>query len=303
MVSGVYSQACFPQDALTENSLDICSKSGNKAHFTEVVNPSFIDDFQLLLQKIVSFWKEQKISESYMIIGQDQLQKNEKAFTFQAVPYQKASTWIGRFWQQFLVLWRFTFGGFHLTSGRVRDLTHIYHDGLNHTIAQTATSVEAISNCAFCRKETIDSQLVLDGNKVQVLYNYAPLGFGGEKLHFLVIPKEHRPTFEHLTQEEHREAFAISKFVVERLQAHFQTQGESLQKLYIYHKTGAEAGQSVRHWHLHLVLTQHAAQDFWGRLTVLRNMILGAIFSFRLSSAKLAEQKKKYTQILSNESL
>ena len=42
------------------------------------------------------------------------------------------------------------------------------------------------------------------------------------------------------------------------------------------HKTGIDAGQSVKHWHLHVIFSTNTAQNFWGRITVIRNILFGS---------------------------
>ena len=44
---------------------------------------------------------------------------------------------------------------------------------------------------------------------------------------------------------------------------------------YIFNKNGREAGQSIPHWHEHVVFTATRTQEWLGKLTVLKNMLLG----------------------------
>ena len=291
IVQGDYCKICDPIRGLTAKSVNLCPKNIHHIHFTDTAEKNFVGEMYQMLQKMVVLWKKQDISESFMVLGQDELQRSDKIFSFQAVPYYKTSSCIGKFWQQLVVLWRFTFGGI---SQHVHDLCNTYGNLLDQEVLAT-TKVDDVSKCAFCNQDVIHSQLVLKKKHVQVLYNYAPIGLGGEKLHFLVVPRVHRSSFTSLTPEEHQEAFKLSKLVVEQLQVHFEKIGRPLQKLYVYHKTGADAGQTVPHWHMHIVLIQNVAQDWLGRLTVLRNILCGPS---KLSEAKLSEQRIKYFHIL-----
>lgn len=280
------------QDALLKNSVELCS---SKTYFTDAVEEGFVSEMFAVLKKMVSLWKEQNIAESYMLLAQDKLDEATTRFSFQAVPYPASTSLLGRVWGQLVVLWRFIFGGI---SQDPHELNATYGNLLSQEVQEASAKTDHAAKCAFCSPEVIKSQVVKEGDKVRVLYNYAPIGLGGEKLHFLIVPKEHRHDYTALTPEEHQEAFALSKFVVERLQAHFEKEGQPLRKLYAYHKTGADAGQSVPHWHMHLVLTQNAAQDWLGRLTVLRNILLGGIFSFKISPTELEEKRLKFSHIL-----
>ena len=283
VVEGDLCDVCVPYDGLTENAVEIASKD-------EEGTPECTNEIYDTLQKIVHLWKREKISESYMALQVD----NEP---LQLIPYTKTESWFGRAWQQLQVLWRFTFGGWKLTPDRVKVLKETYAD-LDSLGAKTAEKVEQHAHCAFCQKKVIDSQLVLDGKRVQVLYNYAPIGLGGERLHFLIVSKRHCPTFHQLTKEEYQEAMELAQFVRERIQSHFKEEGKPIQKAYAYHKTGADAGQSVPHWHMHLVMTQNGAQEWLGKLTVLRNILIG---SFKLSADALEHQRRKYTALLAGE--
>lgn len=265
----------FPKDGLTYSAVNV------RGHGFENYDT---------LQKLVQLWNERGIAKSYMALQVD----NEP---LQMVPYTKTESWFGRAWQQLQVLWRFTFGGWKLTPDRVKTLKETYSD-LDFLGAQTTAKVEQHANCAFCQSKVIDSQLVLDGKRMQVLYNYAPIGLGGERLHFLIVAKRHCPAFHQLTKEEYQEAMELSQFVQERLQGYFKEEGKPIQKVYAYHKTGADAGQSVPHWHMHLVMTQNGAQECLGKLTVLRNILIG---SFKLSAEALGNQKRKYTTLLAGE--
>lgn len=285
----------YSSDALLPYSVDIGPKK-QTAHLSDL-SQKFISELQQNLQALVDLWKTQGVSDSYMLLGVDKLQESEP-FHFQAVPYESKNWVVLKVWQQFLVLWRFTFGGLGLSADRISLLDSVYTD-FGDVGAQIAAKVGDATDCAFCDNEVIDSQIVFKGRSFNILYNYAPIGLGKEKLHFLIVSKEHRPDFEMLTEEEHTEAFELSQMVTTRLQEHFTE--NSLSKLYIYHKTGDEAGQSVKHWHMHLVFTQNIKQDIWGRLTVLRNILFGAIFSFRLSKEALAKQQEKYSAILNRE--
>ena len=195
------------------------------------------------------------------------------------------------------MLWRFIFGGLKLTPHQIQNRATLYQD-LKAKAIKVNSLFTPPKNCAFCKDSVIHEQEVLKGRKVRAFYNCAPI-VPGEKLHFLLLPIRHAKTFTSLTKEEHREIFTLARTIVRRLQSYFKKKGAPLGKAYIYHKTGSEAGQSINHFHVHLVLTQNEIQDtYWGYLIVLRNILLKWLIPFRLSDEELAEKKAKYTHIL-----
>ena len=53
-------------------------------------------------------------------------------------------------------------------------------------------------------------------------------------------------------------------------------QTRKAEDIYLFHKTGIDAGQTVPHWHMHLIVTANKTQGFFGKLTVLKNMLFGS---------------------------
>jgi diadenosine tetraphosphate (Ap4A) HIT family hydrolase len=224
------------------------------------------------LQKTVAIWKENNIADQYMIYGKQE--SGSKAFSWEAVPYQKTSNIFARFWQQLQVLWRITFGGMTTSDAQkqqqVNEYTNLFENYVP-TVTESAEKVmEVSSRCPFCKEDVIDKQLVIEGRKVNVLFNYAPIGFGGEKLHFLVVPKDHKKNFGEVSEEEYVEASQVSQELIQ-----FFNRTRSVEDVYMFHKTGADAGQTVPHWHQHIILTTSKTQDVFGKLTVLKNMLFG----------------------------
>lgn len=109
--------------------------------------------------------------------------------------------------------------------------------------------------------------MVFEGKKINVLYNYAPLVGGKEKLHFLIVPKQHRPKFSDLTEAEYLEAMVIAQ----KLISFYKDKG--YHTAYLFDKSGREAGQTVPHWHEHLVFP--STQAFLVMLSVLKNILIG----------------------------
>ena len=58
--------------------------------------------------------------------------------------------------------------------------------------------------------------------------------------------------------------------LAQKLIDHFQ--GEEVHML---HKSGIDAGQTVPHWHLHLIITEGKADSRFGKLKMLKGMVMG----------------------------
>lgn len=223
-----------------------------------------------LLQKIARVWKESGVADQYLIYGKQRV--GLESFTWEIIPYSKSNHTLGRFWQQFLVLWNITFGRSPLSTTHRQQQLSRYRELFKEYGVRPLELQKAVGGGdAFCQDEIIQKQQVFEGRSVRVLYNYAPIGFGGERLHFLVLPKAHKEKFTNLSLEEYEEASILSQ----KLICHFSA-SRSIQEVYLFHKTGVDAGQTVPHWHLHVVLTTSKTQDIFGKLTVLKNMVVGS---------------------------
>ena len=226
-------------------------------------------DSYLFMQRIAQTWKSSNFTDQYLIYSKI----DSNLFNWEMVPYQKCRTCIGRAVQQLQVLWRTVFGGIKVSEESSKNQVKRYKVLLNESPETTGPSgILSRSNDSFCKDDTIERQWVVTGKKVNVLFNYAPIGFGGERLHFLVVPKEHRETFTDVTQEEYCESLELTTKLVD----HITETRKSVKNVYLLNKTGVDAGQTVKHWHLHVIFSTNTAQDFWGKITVIKNILLGS---------------------------
>lgn len=275
----------IPEKPLAHQSLQITT-SPHKRY--EEWNKQVRSDTYTSLQKIVSVWNASGIAEQYLVYGKQE--SDQPSFSWEAIPYSKTDNTIGRLWQQFLVLWRITFGGgsdSETTKQKQRDEYKRSFQEYSSSPPQIAQITDQVTsgNDAFCQSDVIEKQQVLEGRTTRVLYNYAPIGFGGERLHFLLVPKAHKPKFSDLSREEYLEATEFAQ----KIMTHFSHSRE-IQSVYLFHKTGAEAGQTVPHWHMHMILTSNKAQNVFGKMTVLKNMLFG---SSPMNDHELKERVKK----------
>ncbi|GAB5412130.1 MAG: hypothetical protein ChlgKO_12440 [Chlamydiales bacterium] len=239
-----------PEKAISKYSLSVVVPE--KKQFTDWSEEDHCDSYKTQ-QKIVRYWKQQQFADQFLIYGK--VSKNED-FRWEVVPQFDCNYLITRFTQQCKTLWGATFP---VKSNGVYDV---------EWSGEEEDEYELFASDPFCDREVIEKQWVYKGELINVLYNYRPIGFGDEKLHFLVLPKNHRPTFYQLSEEEYQE----SLIVVQKLLQHF-SQTRSIYEAHLFHKSGKDAGQTVPHWHLHVVLTTSDWHTCLGKFSVLRNML------------------------------
>ncbi len=256
------------------------------------------------LQKIAACWKTAGTSEGYttdqfMVYGRQHYSGSlAESFKWEIVPYYKSALGkLGRFIQQIMTLVRIVFGGTVASESSLQRTQSFYQANLpknlvGSEISKTVQGVfkDEIGNDPFCNPDRIAKQRVLEGERVNVLYNYAPIGFGGERLHFLITPKAHKEGFTELSLEEYEEAVTLSKLLMD-----FYESSRKVHDVHLFHKTGVDAGQTVPHWHMHMIFTLSETQAFMGKLTVLKNMLFG---SSPMNEKALSDRIAKLTEEL-----
>ena len=228
-------------------------------------NPLYHAETRKLINKIASVWEKSDVA-GYLIYG-----KNNPDLTFHwdVVPFPSAgSRWV----KQFKVIWKTIFGASCSSYGKKVEeanylITELNALGSDDNDTIPADNDDSKGDDAFCHFEVIEKQLIFSGEKVYVIYNYAPIGIGEDKLHFLVLPKKHRLNFSDLTEDEYNEAMLLSQRLVE----YYRSKG--FETAYIFNKTGAEAGQSVPHWHQHVIFIANDPKDYFGKLNILKTMV------------------------------
>ncbi|MBS0616312.1 MAG: HIT domain-containing protein [Verrucomicrobia bacterium] len=171
------------------------------------------------------------------------------------IPYTRESyAWT----QQFSVLWS-VIRGAAAQSTQQRSATLE-----RYKVSPVATSHKIEGRDAFCDPQVIERQRIFSKGKVEILFNYAPQG----DEHFLIVPKAHRTDFRDLQRDEFVEAMESADKIVR----HYLSKGLNC---YLFHKTGSWAGQTVPHWHLHIVVVD-PSKDFAAKLGVGWRMLFGA---------------------------
>lgn len=271
-----------PPGCLAPYSVEVIPKEGNLVHISEGT--------YTCLQKIDRAIGRQF---SYLIYNCTKTQHPDSFNRWEFVPYKKASgsflSKIKYLWQQITVLWRIIFGPKVLSKSTKQKVINEYKrhaDAFTGKLSQMFPKPEIDQKCQksfFCNQKNRKKQTVILGKTIDVLYDYAPIGFGSNRLHFLVITKTHKTDFSELSSEEYVEA----EHLIQSLISHYDKKG--YQTVYRYHKKGIEAGQTVPHWHQHVIFIKNKRQDRLGKFDVFKRMLFGAK---RLSPKELAKQVK-----------
>ncbi len=265
---GRFVKLIIPERSLDRGSVKVVANSSEES-FSKWTEDEELESFQLI-QRVVQIWQEKGITD-YLRYGKESSESNS-VFGWEIVPYSK-NAW--SYWQQFKVLWHTAFGGLYLSRAERLKITEDFQKDKELFSEPQIRQIKSIQeivkgNDAFCNKQVIDRQVVFEGKEVRILYNYAPIVLGAGKLHFLVVPKQHRSGFSDLTETEYLEAMQLSQKLV-----HFYG-NKGYHTAYLFDKTGARAGQSVPHWHEHVVFTATKAQEWFGRLSIFKNMLFGS---------------------------
>ena len=103
-----------------------------------------------------------------------------------------------------------------------------------------------MTDCIFCKiiEGTIPSEKIYEDEHVYAFMDVMPVTKG----HVLLIPKTHRENIYEFSEEEAGRLFAAAPKIANALKEEFQPAG-----LNLLNNTGAPAGQSVFHFHLHFV--------------------------------------------------
>ena len=137
----------------------------------------------------------------------------------------------------------------------------------------------------FCQ-DRAKAQVIWKGKMIKILYPDNPT----VKHHFLFVTKEHRDSFKDITKEEFLEVIDLAKRVGDIFEG----------KSFILCKTGFDAGQTVPHFHLHLMIMQSKSEGFFARLKIFANIVFHTIpfFSTRLRGQELLDKVEVYKEKL-----
>ena len=103
-----------------------------------------------------------------------------------------------------------------------------------------------MENCIFCKiaNGEIPSRTVYENEEFRVILDMGPATRG----HALVLPKEHYADLFELPEEKAAAAFRTAKAAAAKISARLHADGMN-----IVQNNGAAAGQTVPHFHIHLI--------------------------------------------------
>ncbi len=232
-------------------------------HFNQMTEEEHLESYQSM-QKIITVWKQNDEVNAYLIYAKDSLDEENHSFHFELVPFYK-NDW--SFVKQVKILWNICFGSSSLGLQKRINLSKHYSDHYNDKNIDMIESSEKTDD-AFCHPEVIDKQSIFSSQRVNVLYNYAPIGFGDKKWHFLFTTKEHHQFFDQIDSTEYLETIIL----INKVSSYFKEQQQA-KTMYLFHKSGIEAGQTVPHWHAHLIFSPNTIHDLLSKFYFLKNMI------------------------------
>ncbi len=103
-----------------------------------------------------------------------------------------------------------------------------------------------MKECLFCKiaNGELDSATIFESNEFRVILDKFPSGKG----HTLIIPKEHFDDIYSIDSETSGKLFALASVVARNLKSVLNCDG-----LNILQNNGEVAGQTVMHFHMHLI--------------------------------------------------
>jgi diadenosine tetraphosphate (Ap4A) HIT family hydrolase len=220
------------------------------------------------IQNIIAVWEKRGINDYYIYLKGD-----KNSYHWEIVPYTK--TWLP-FWQRFKVLWNIIFGASKQSLEKREALAARLKKEIDPFSISETEAKENAAGCAFCKPEVIKRQQISSNESTHLLFNYKPI----TENHFLITPTRHVRKFSQLKEAEYINAF---KFAQDLITAY----SKEHPNFYLLNANGVIAGQTVPHWHQHLVFVASKSEDIWGKLRVFGKMLFNPT---PLSDAKLAEK-------------
>lgn len=215
-----------------------------------------------LIQKVASIWQKRDIDD-YLVIGRNSLIGD---FSWDIIPFPKDQQ---AFWKQLNVMKRVFFGEMKIEPERQEKTAGIFYEeeqALNAPFHSTpGNSFQGTD--VFCHSSIIDKQKIIDkpDETIRILYDYKPITY----YHFLAVPKQHAEKFSEVSIDSYLKAASYAKELIRQF-------GSENSNVYLYHKTGKRAGQTVPHWHQHIVIANTNQEETYGKIKVFYNMIWGA---------------------------
>ncbi|MGL4736111.1 MAG: HIT family protein [Cellulosilyticaceae bacterium] len=138
-----------------------------------------------------------------------------------------------------------------------------------------------MSDCIFCKiiEGEIPSFTIYEDEIFKVILDRFPASKG----HMLILPKSHHVNIWDMSEEVSTKIYGLAKKMANTLSEAFQVDG-----INIVQNNGAAAGQSVFHFHLHLI-PRYKGDDIVLNTTMQQDMTLAEL-------EKVAEELKSYVK-------
>jgi len=247
---GKYLKICVPTCPLANDGLEI-QNIGNHQRFQDWTAADHMESYDMI-QRIRSCWGRCGYARDYLVYGRTSPNLRSETFRWEVVPYPDDG------WnriKQIGVIWNVSFGTSFLSEKeRVIIASRMREQMQDLEAPYTIPTSKLKGDDPFCDPEVIARQCVYEGKEMVVLYNYAPVKVVEESPHFLIVPKRHRQNFNELKASEYREAMKLAGKISDYFQENYPQS-----TLHLFHKTGELAGQTVPHWHLHVIVVAENA--------------------------------------------
>jgi len=99
-----------------------------------------------------------------------------------------------------------------------------------------------MNDCVFCR--LLGTEILVEDELARAFFDKYPVSEG----HVLIVPKRHTSSFFDATQEEVASVRKLLKKVKEQIDERFHPDGYNIGV-----NVGEVAGQTIFHWHLHVI--------------------------------------------------
>lgn len=240
------------------------------------------------IKQILAKWEAKGITSNliYSRIYSD----IKEAKCWELIPYAPTRNGIlgsvQRVWNQIKVLCRVIFGGITHSQVEMDKIAKELNDLDNvelPTHDEARTKPKKLD--AFCNQEIIKSHCIFTAKHNHVFYCRSPL----QKRHFLIVPKNHVESRAALSFSEIEEAEALAQELTQI------GLGDKVKAVYIHDKSGKDAGQAVPHWCKQVIFVESSVKEFFGKLKVFANILLGSGWS-KLSDSALKERVHKCKQ-------
>lgn len=204
-----------------------------------------------LLQTVTTLWRDSRFADDYLLQGRC----STEPFRWQIVPYPEHSQW-----KLVKIIYHVAFGAPQLSEEERGQLSEQMRHGLAGAYPVHVKDRSGDKRVdAFCNPSIVTRQTVYSGERVTVLQDYAPNRGSVDHLHFLVIPKACKKEFAELSAGE----FVEIQQVTQRLVGLFREKGYPI--AYLFSNNGINSGQSVPHFHQHIVFVKDEVEGLWDK--------------------------------------